>query len=801
MAKKSSWSNQIKEKFLRAKSQVSRAGSPKNLKVSAKETGAICDKVSKISIYLLVFLLPLFFLPWTSDVLDFNKQVLLIILVVISLFAWMLKILTSGMVVFRLTKLHIAIGVLFLVSLISTIFSFWRYGSFWGWPLVVSESLLTLIGFILIYFLLINLFKREEIFFLVLALMTSAFLAMLFGVFQLFGRFLFNFNFAKAVSFNTLGTIESLAVFGAVILPLAVILIISSRGFLRIFFGISGALALALLILINSSVAWWLVMLGSVLIIVFGIQRREHLDHRWLLLPMCLLALAIFFSFFQIQFPGLAPRPVEVLLTHRASLGIAGKSFLERPIFGSGPATFVYGFSKYKKESFNQNPFWNVRFRTSRSKILGLLATGGAFGILSFLGLLGFFVFLAVKFLLAKAKTEESEEEFSWRLSLGLLISFLTLTLGYFLYRSNLTLDFLWFLLLAAFVSLMPLSQKKFILKPSSLINLSLTFAFILVFIFSLGIFIIGWQRYSAEAAYAKGIKAWQKGRVEEGLKGLEGAAKLNSHQDSYWRGIAQIYLRKISDEARTKDLSRPENVELLQIFINNAVNSAKAATDMNPRNVANWSVRGFVYQNLIGAVGGAEDWSKKSYNQAIELEPANPYLLTQKGMVLLREGGEENLKEAKELFDKAIEIKPDYAQARFQTAMFYKAQGKLSEAIAELEETKKTAPDDVGLAFQLGLVYYQNEDYKKAEAELERAVVINPNYANALYFLGLDYDAQGKTSRAIEQFEKVARLNPGQATVKKILDNLRDGKRALAGISEKAPPEAPIQETPPELE
>ena len=39
----------------------------------------IFEKVAKASVYLAVFLLPLFFLPWTVNVLDFNKQALLIL--------------------------------------------------------------------------------------------------------------------------------------------------------------------------------------------------------------------------------------------------------------------------------------------------------------------------------------------------------------------------------------------------------------------------------------------------------------------------------------------------------------------------------------------------------------------------------------------------------------------------------------------------------------------------------------------------------------------------------------------------
>ena len=56
----------------------------------------ICDRVAKYAIYIAIFLIPIFFLPWTADVLDFNKQALLLVLIFVSLFAFLSKILISG---------------------------------------------------------------------------------------------------------------------------------------------------------------------------------------------------------------------------------------------------------------------------------------------------------------------------------------------------------------------------------------------------------------------------------------------------------------------------------------------------------------------------------------------------------------------------------------------------------------------------------------------------------------------------------------------------------------------------------
>ena len=45
------------------------------------------------------------------------------------------------------------------------------------------------------------------------------------------------------------------------------------------------------------------------------------------------------------------------------------------------------------------------------------------------------------------------------------------------------------------------------------------------------------------------------------------------------------------------------------------------------------------------------------------------------------------------------------------------------------------------------------------------------------------------------------AELNPGNRQISIILDNIRSGRGAMENVVEKVPPEAPIEEEPPEIE
>jgi tetratricopeptide (TPR) repeat protein len=343
--------------------------------------------------------------------------------------------------------------------------------------------------------------------------------------------------------------------------------------------------------------------------------------------------------------------------------------------------------------------------------------------------------------------------------------------------------------------------KEKGIFDKKGKLNEFCFFIFInFIFVLDFVVLILISQRYAGEVFYWRGILAWQRGNVDETISNLQRAINF-SKIDLYFRDLSQAYLAKLNQKIQKGDTN-------IQTEAGQAISLSKSATDLNPANVANWSVRGFTYQSLVGMAQGAEDWAIKCYEEASKLEPSNPYYLTQKGVMLLRKGilsqnDEEKNKffaQAEDLFKKAIELKSDYAPAHFQLAMVSFNRGNLDEAISKMEETKNLAPFDVGLAFQLGVAYYQKGNYQKAKEELERAILITPDYANALYFLGLTYDQLGEREKAIEKFKRVSELNPDNEEVKKIISNLEAGKKALEGILPTVPPKTPIEEKPPEI-
>jgi len=752
-----------------------------------------CEKISKIAIYLLVFLLPLFFLPWTADVLDFNKQALLLVLVFISLFCWLSKSLIEGKLHLNFSFFNLPVIIYLLILAIGTFFSLSPYGSFWGRPLNVAPSFLTIIGFILFYFLIINNFKKDEILSLLLIFIISSSLVTIYGGLQIFGKFILPFDFSKAATFNPLGTVNALGVLVAGILVLTSSLILISRGLMKLLFSLFGLAGLSMLFLINFWVAWIMLLIGTAVILIFGINRREIFQVHWLILPMVLLIVSLFFGVLKISIPVLPATPLEVSPSQIVTFNIAIQTLKDRiPIsllFGSGPSTFVFDYSKFKPSVINQTAFWGVRFVSGASEILDRLATTGILGLISFLGILGVFFFQAFKWLIKKTKTASP-----WVLGLGIFSSWLAITVGLFLYPFNLSLGFLFWFLTACFIVLIGTRVKTFTLESFSMSTIGASFLFILLLILGIGLLFSGGRRYIAEIRYLQGIRAFQRGDNQKAMDYLLSAVShTGGRQDNYWRDLSQVYLFRVNEELLRKDISQEEIGRIVTPLIGHAVNSAKSATDVVSKNVANWTVRGFVYRNLINLINGAEEWAIISYQEAFKLEPTNPFIYTELGNVYL---AKDNINEAREQFQKSLDLKPDYAPAHFQIAMIDIREGRTKEAIEKLEEMKQVAPFDQGLVFQLGVIYYNDNQFDKAKREFEKAVSLDPNYSNARYFLGIIYDREKNKDLAIEQFERIAQLNPENEEVKKILANLKEGRAALEEIT---PAQPPIEEKPTE--
>lgn len=765
------------------------------------------DKLNKISLYSLLFLLPLFFLPFAQSVLGFPKQLLLLLLVFLSLIGWLGKQLVQKKIIIRENKLvYSCFGLIFLAFFLSVVFSVWPAASFWGWPLSITDNLLTLFFFLLLVFIFINTFQSEkEVFFALFLFLVSGALSGIVLLLQLYGVFVFPFDFARNFSFNTLGSAYQAVLFLAVLLPLAVVFAFRIK---KPIFWVILLILLISIILIDFRDAWIAVLLGVLTLAVFGLAGPQGKIRVGLTaFLMLLMVLSVFFILFPLRLAWFPPLPFQVspgIDTETDILRGVYSEGIKNILLGTGPGTFTFNYSQYRSPLLNLTDFWGTRFSSGSSEFLDWFITKGILAGASLLFLLGLMIYFGFKGLI------KNESPIGMRL--GFLASAVALAGVGLLYSFNIILWFVFWIIVAGL--LFYNSKIREISLGSQFRRVFFSAVFLAAVIVGITLFLFQGQNYLAETHYKKGIIFSEQGNVDRAISSVLRATELNPSVDVYYRDLAQLYLNQANLIAQDQGLAAEQKGQAIYQSVTEGMRFINQATSRFPFNVANWNVAGFFYRNLIG-IEGAGEMVIDFYSGAAELEPASPFPHGEIGRAYIlmaqdfrQKQMEEREKEALFLaisaLEKAVDLKWDYLPAHYLMAVAYDQQGRQEEAIAKLEEMKRTAPQDISTVFQLGMLYWRTEKLEKAQEEFEAIIEVFADSSDARYMLGLVYDKREEKEKAKEQFERVFELNPENQEVIKILENLKEGRPALEGILPSDQPAteeiSPVEEIPSEI-
>ncbi|HCC22025.1 hypothetical protein A2480_04655 [Candidatus Uhrbacteria bacterium RIFOXYC2_FULL_47_19] len=780
----------------------------------------ICDVVTRWSLIILVFLIPVFILPWTTEVADFNKQMLLFVGVSVAAIAWMGKMLAERRFEYRRSVVNLIVLVFLGIYAISTWLSVNPYLSLTGNYGQARDGLLTVIALAVLYFVTINSVQTEsELKRLLMAVVSGGFVAVVYGLLQGLGVFILPFTFASKAGFNTVGTVSALGILAAFLVMLCSGLLLYGHG--RPSQSGVKVYATKVLLVMTSIISLWLVaaigfwpatvalLVSSLVLIGYTFVHANSLRGlNGVILPAAAVVvtiLALLFSWsLGLHFP------LEVMPSTSTSFSIATQTIREFPFLGSGPGTYIFDFAKYHPVELNDTNFWNVRFDRGSSRFLTLLPS---------LGLLGTLTWLLVLLLLlgSAGKKLLRADEATWHILIGIFSAWFLLILSKFLYSSSLTLEVLFWVMMAMLVIVHKHDFYSVRFEKSPRASMLVTFAFILSLVFILSGAFVQVQRYSGEVAFARAMEARNSQDYDLAIEQLTKATNLNKHNDVYLRNLALVLMSKteqmaakqislVQEEGESKEAfaarqtkATQERSQIASMLTTKAVQSAKAATEISKVNVANWSVLGSIYRKLIGVTEGAENWTLATYEQASQLEPSNPSLPTEVGKMylLLSDLARKNLApsgkaadegwakvtslqdKANEYFNRAVELKSDYGPARYNLALILDRQGKLVEAISGMESVARDNPKDVGVGFQLALLYYRNDQKEAAIKLLESVIKLTSNFSNARWYLAAMYEERGELAKAISEIEIVQSFNPDNQQVAAKLVSLRDELKA----------------------
>lgn len=765
---------EIKEK----KSILNSASFPE--KNSAKNTFWL--KLGRFFLFLLIFLLPLFFLPTTIYPVDANKQFLAVFLVSASLLCYLANSYFTRKIIYAKSILVFAAVFFVIASGLSALFSVSPNNSLYG-DFTQADVFVNFIVCGLALYLAAVLFKKEDFNKIGIVFLASAILISLLGIVQLAGFYIFPFDFARQVGFNVFGSVINFDIFIAFGLALIVAalaeLSISRKAKIGLIF--AGLLITLNLILINYQPIWILlaVMMAVYAIYKFTFKSEESAASSVSSsAPLLIGIVAFLFALVGPSLPkivNLPDLPVDVKPNFSATLNISKNALGgARILTGTGLATFSSQYNVYRPVELNQSNYWRIKFNQGFSFAGTYLATAGIIGILSVLFIIFAFARIALK---------KIEDKKAMIVSVGALF----MIIGWFYFPAyfvGLVFSFIALGLLAAMDSEPKELDFSRAAKSRVVIGLVLIIAFTAG---AISLLYFSGKKYAAAFYFQNGLKEYNSANAVKAAENILRAISLDQDNDQYLRSASQLLLIDAEN-------SRDENVELnkdtkFQGKVADAVQLAKRAAEVNSADSENWYNLGDIYEKIINIAGGADSFAENSYRKASELSPKNPDPLIGQGRVLMfmaRQAQDDKIKQEKienaiDCLKKAIELKSDYAAAHFQLGMAYAQDARKDEAIKEFELTKTLSNDAAPVNFQLGILYYNNNDFDKAKIEMEAAINLDPNFSNARYVLGLIYDKKGEKDDAISQFERVLKLNPNSAEVKNILNNLKTKGSAFA--------------------
>lgn len=302
------------------------------------------------------------------------------------------------------------------------------------------------------------------------------------------------------------------------------------------------------------------------------------------------------------------------------SIDVAFKSLTKNPLLGSGGGTFPLDYSQLRPLSITKTPLWKVNFTSPNSTFLSNLITTGALGTLAFLSLFIFSLLLLTNYL-----KEVKKHSYNY-LTVSLLAS---LTLGLISYF---TIDFSILALFALFVLFLSIigylkasgvNHVKEIVFNTKYVELGLfgagTALMIVVTYFS-------FKTIAAEYFFQQSLADSQKTPLEVYDLQLS-SIRYSPQNDEYHRQFALTNLALAIATLGDKTLPDSTKLDQGQKLINQAINEAKGAVTLSPKNALNQESLGSLYLSLSTALRGASEAATNSFKQALDLDPNSAQL------------------------------------------------------------------------------------------------------------------------------------------------------------------------------
>lgn len=666
----------------------------------------ILEGVSKaIPLYILPFLVPIFFLPITTEFFELNKLTLIIVSTILLAILWAIRLMVGHKIELAKSIIDFPLIVFTGVYALATVFSMNKTVSIFG-----SQGrwlgLFSLVVFVIYYYIVTPLYRNPKaIKSAIYAFLIGTGIATFVSLLSYFNIFISSATYMKLQNFSFYGGTTQTAMFAALSIVMTLVLIAYEKNTL-VKLGLVGATILSILYvaLTGVLVAWVMLVVGIVGMVFYVDLSKVFKDGVYYLAILgTTAAMAIVFLVPATRNVLVNPNfPKELGLPARESWVIASSTIQNFPLLATGPSTFQTNFTRFRPMTLNATDFWNVRFDIPFNEIFNIIATVGILGLLAT-------IFLASRMmrLANQTKFTDSQEGLTEVLSLSLVAMMSSFIFTY----ASVASTFMLFTLLALLVA-----AHTYIDEHSKVAQISSIGAKDLQAVASLGDssainkeyskFIFGgaiilaviyggylWSKnYMGEFYMRRAVLALISNDGAKVYENQRKAIMANPTRDSYYNSFAQTDLALANNIAGKENLTDAEK-QTIQGLISEAITTTRVTTEaINPLSAANWETRALIYRSILNVADNAAEWAVSAYNTAIQLDPTNPRLRLDLGGMYY---AQKDYLSAANQFRQAFSLKPDYANAYYNFAQSMVQLNDLQSAKQAFEVTKTLVEAD----------------------------------------------------------------------------------------------------------
>lgn len=688
----------------------------------------ICNKVISIGFSVLFLFTPLLFtpgpvtifsinipFPTTYELFEYNKMMFVYGMTVLIAGAWILKMILQKRLILSKTPLDIPLGLFYISSILSTIFSIDPHTSIWGYYSRFNGGLLSITSYLILFYALVSNINILIVYRLILLSLISAVFVSIYGVLQHLGidadRWQQN---VRARIFSTLGQPNWLAAYLLAILPVAGSFFLYHKGkFQKIASIIVISLVFVAFIFTYSLSAFGAFFITGGLFAVFILVQKVKFKREMILIPIIFTVIIYFLGrplwvrvINQVRFLKTTPVVQEQnqngsSVTPQAGAEETGKI---RTIvwkgaieiakhyepFGSGLETFAYAYYQYRPVEHNLTTEWDFLYNKAHNEYLNYLANSGIVGFLAYMAFILTFVWVGIRTVLKNKDVFLS----------GLFAGWISILITNFFGFSVVAVNLLFYLIPALFFviskksKLWSLSFDKKRFFNNSFISSSWSYVGTFAVLVAGSFLIFSLVRiWLADVEFAKGHEYSLAGLYEQSYGYYKNALDLNSSEPFYFSEFGFAASAMAEKSMEEKDATAAAS------FASQARGATEAALSISPFNVTYWKTAASTYSNLYTVDPKFGQNSFEALLTAAKFAPTDAKIHYRIASIYGENG---YLDQGIKLMEETIKLKPDYRDAYMELANFYIANKQPNRAKEDLEKYMKINPKDPEIVAKL---------------------------------------------------------------------------------------------------